>query len=86
MIVTGSGQSTFVNMNLRKYKHLEKNVSTAMVAINSSAGVTPEMNLRNLLHARHKECKQRIWNRGQIPEIWDRGKSGPTKRTDILQN
>ena len=55
------------------------------------AGVVPEVNLRIPLHAGDKTCKQGgppwLWNQGQMsPEVQNRGISGPTKRTDVLQN
>ena len=61
-----------------------------MLAAKRSAGVALEVNLRNPLHAGDKPCKQGIrrgfecqGRRHQKSE--NRGMSGPTKRTDILQ-
>ena len=55
-----------------------------------SAGVAPEVNLRNPLCAGEEVCKQGnppyLWNTGQTsPEVQNRGISGPTKRTYVLQ-
>ena len=55
-----------------------------------SPGVTPEVNLRKPLHTGDKACKQGnppwLWNPVQIsPEVQNRGISGPTKKTSVLQ-
>ena len=42
------------------YKYESQKVSAAMLAINRSAGVAPEVNLRNPLDARDETCKQGI--------------------------
>ena len=54
------------------------------------AGVAPEVNLRNPLCAGEEACKWGnppwLWNPGQTsPEVQNRGISGPTKRTCVLQ-
>ena len=54
------------------------------------AGVTPEVNLRNLLCEGEEAHKWGnppwLWNPGQTsPEVQNRGISGPTKRTCVLQ-
>ena len=38
-------------------KYVDQNSSAAMLAAKRSAGVTPEVNLRILLHAGDKACK-----------------------------
>ena len=49
------------------------------------AGVAPEVNLRNLLCA-SEEARKRGNPPGQTsPEVQNRGISGPTKRTCVLQ-
>ena len=69
----------------------DQNGSAAMLAAKRSAGVAPEVNLRNALHI-SDEANQSgnppwLWNRGQSsPEVQNRGISGPTKRTYVLQN
>ena len=55
------------------------------------AGVTPEVNLRTPLCTGEEACKRGnppwLWNPGQTsPEVQNRGISGPTKRTCVLQN
>ena len=63
--------------------------SAAMLAAKRSAHVTPEVNLRNSLHA----CESMqardppwLWNPGETsPEVQNRGISGQTKRTHVLQ-
>ena len=54
-----------------------------------SAGVAPELNLGNPLHAGNKTCKQGIHPglipRQKSPEVQDRGFSDITKRTYVLQ-
>ena len=51
-----------------------------------SAGAAPEVNLRNSLHAGNKAHKQGIHPGDMSPEIQNRGISGPTKKTYVLQN
>ena len=41
-------------------KYVDQNDSAAMMAAKKSAGVTPDMNLRNTLHTGNKACKQGI--------------------------
>ena len=62
----------------------------AMLTVKTSTGVAPEVNLRNPLHAGNEAHKQGIFPGFQIlrqmsPEVQNRGISGPTKRTDVLQ-
>ena len=64
--------------------------SAAMLAVERTAGVAPEVNLRNLLCAGDETCKQEILSGfetpGQTsPEVQKRGMSGPTKRTYVLK-
>ena len=63
------------------------NELATMLATKRAAGVTPELNLRNPLHAGDKSCKQ-----GIHPGIETQGKyhqksetGGPTKRTNVLR-
>ena len=46
------------------YKYTDKNGSVAMLAVKRSAGVTPEVNLRDLLHAGQEVSKQ-----GNLPRL-----------------
>ena len=51
-----------------------------MLAVESSAGITPEVNLMNLLHE-GEEALIRLWNQGQTsPEIQNKSISGSTER------
>ena len=50
-----------------------------------SAGVTPEVNLRNPWHAGDGACMLGIYPVQISQEIQNRDMSGPTIRTDILQ-
>ena len=45
-------------VHIRKY--VDQKDSAAMLAIQWSAGVTPEVNLRNLLHTGDETCKRGI--------------------------
>ena len=54
-----------------------------MLAVKRSAGVAPEVNLRNPLQAGDEAHKQGIYPRF---EVLNRGINTPTKRTDVLQN
>ena len=61
------------------------NSLAGMLAAKRSAGVAPEVNLRNPLHAGNEAGKQgnppRLWNPGQTsPQLQKKGISGPTKR------
>ena len=67
----------------------QKGLATMLTSI-QSAGVTPEVNLRNLLWTGEEVHKRGnppwLWNPGQTsPEVQNRGISGPTKRTYVLQ-
>ena len=58
----------------------------AMLIAKRSAGVAPEVNLRNLLLT-GDEARDPLWlsNPEQmLPEVQNRGVSGPTKRTYVL--
>ena len=62
----------------------------AMLTSIQSAGVAPEVNLRNSWHAGDKAHKQGIHpsfeTHGRVSsEVQNRGISGPTKRTHVLQ-
>ena len=59
------------------------------VTLKQSAGVAPEVNLRNSMQSRKWRRKKstRLWNPGQrSPEVQNRGYQWPTKRTCVLQN
>ena len=61
-----------------------------MLAAKRSAGDVPEVNLRIPLHIGDEAHKQGDppwpWNQRQMsPEVQQRGISGPTKRTDVLE-
>ena len=71
-------------------RYVDENDSAAMLVAKKSAGVPSEVNLRILLCTGDKAHKQVdppwLWNPGQMsPEVQNRGISGPTKRTDVLQ-
>ena len=56
-----------------------------MLAAKRSAGVVPEVNRKNLLHAGYVSNPGfQIYDR-RHEKIQNRGISGPTKRTDVLQ-
>ena len=67
-----------------------ENGSVAMLTIKRSASVTPQVNLRNPLHA-HNEAHKRgdpLWLLNPTltsPEIQSRSISGPAKNIDVLQ-
>ena len=65
-----------------------KGLATMLTSI-QSAGVTPEVNLRNSLHAGNKAHKQGIHpgfeTQGSITKVQNRGISSLTKRTYVLQ-
>ena len=66
------------------YKYVDQKGSAAMLAIKKSACATPEMNLRNPLHAYNKaykwEIRPDLGDLGQMPrEFQNRVISGPTK-------
>ena len=68
------------------YKYVDQKGSAAMLTSIQSAGVTSEVNLK-ITHVR--KCGRDppwLWNPGQTsPEVQNRGTSGPTKRTYVLQ-
>ena len=76
---------------LRRY--VEEIGSAAMLAAKRSAGVAPEVNLRERVMLLVRLCQVRIrqnplwlWNPEETsPEVQNRGISGPTKRTHVLQ-
>ena len=76
---------------LRRY--VEEIGSAAMLAAKRSAGVAPEVNLRErvtlLVRLRQVRIRQNplwLWNPEETsPEVQNRGISGPTKRTHVLQ-
>ena len=64
--------------------------SATMLAANRSAGVTPEVNLRNSLHAVDRACKWgdplRLWSQGYTSsEVQNKSIINLTKRTEVLQ-
>ena len=72
-----SNASICINMWIRKD-------FTTMLVIKRSAGVTPEVNLKNPLHAGDKACKLRdppwLWNAGQMsPEVQKGASMNPQK-------
>ena len=77
-------------MSLNPYQYSWiKNAQLPMLTSIQSAGVTPEVSLRNRLRAGEKARKRGnplwLWNSGQTsPEVKNRGISGPTKRTCVL--
>ena len=76
----GSGfePQTSTNACVHICRYVDQKGLAAMLSSIQSAGVAPEVNLRN---------PPWLWNPGQIsPEVQNRGISGPTKRTYVLQN
>ena len=72
------------------HKYVDWNSRETLLTAKRPAGVVPEVNLRNLLHARDKSHKQGnspwLWNPGQMsPEVQNRDISGSTKMT-VLQS
>ena len=67
-------------------KYVDKKGSAATLAIIRSVVVAPEVNLRNTLHAGNEAYKQWLRNLGQMsPEVQNKGISGSTKKTDVIQ-
>ena len=69
------------------HRYVEENSSVAK----RSAGVTPEVNIRECVTHTHPPSVNNAAHSGfktqeMSPEIQDRGINGPTKRTNILQN
>ena len=75
---------------LYMYKYMDQNSSATILATNRSAGVAPEVNLRNPLFTGDEACKQGIRPSfepyHQTSPVQNMGISGPTKRTDVPQN
>ena len=72
------------------FMYLDQKSLAAMLTSIQSAGVAPEVNLQDLLHtgveARKLGNPLWLWIPGQTsPEVLNRGISGPTKRTSVLQ-
>ena len=85
-----SGWVVSTNAHRHVYMYVDQKGLAAMLTSVQSAGVTPEVNLRNSLCAGEEACKRGnppwLWNPGQTsPEVQNRGISGPTKRTYVLQ-
>ena len=71
-------------------RYVEENGSSVMLGTKRSAGVAPEVNLRE--HVTHiplpsvnKAAHCGFESQEMSPEVQNRGISGPTKRTYILQ-
>ena len=72
------------------HKYVDRNGSAAMLTAKRSAGVTPEVNLRNMLHAGEeaqvRESTLALKPREDVTRaVQNRGISGYTKKTCILQ-
>ena len=86
----GLESRTSINVCRHVCRYVDQKGLAAMLTSIQLAGVTPEVNLRNLL-CTGKEAHKRgnppwPWNPGQTsPEVQNRGISGPTKRTYVLQ-
>ena len=67
--------------------HMDQNGLDAMLTSIQSAGVTPDVNLRITQARKHaKRDLPWLWNPGQMSlEVQNKGISGPTKRTYVLQ-
>ena len=72
------------------YKYVDQNSSVTILATKRSAGVAPEVNLRNSLFTGDEACKQGIHPvfkpYHQTSPVQKKSISGPTKRIDVLQN
>ena len=68
---------------MQVFKYEDQKDSAAMLAVKSSAGVAPEVNLRNSLHAGKEVPGFETQDRHH--QVQNRGISGSTKRTDVLQ-
>ena len=83
----------YVFNGLKIYRHRYLSWSVKIIqtlSFERSAGVAPEVNLRILLCPNNEAHKWGVplwlWNPGQTsPKVHNRGISGPTKRTDVLQ-
>ena len=77
---------TSTNACRHVFKYMDRKGSAAMLTPIQSAGVTPEVNLRITQVRKHTKDPPWFWNPGQTsPEVQNRGISGPTKRTYVLQ-
>ena len=88
--VVGSSPQTSTNACRHVCRYMDQKGLAVMLTSIQSAGVTPEVNLRNLLCAGKEACKRGnppwLWNPGQTsPKVQNRGISAPTKRTYVLQ-
>ena len=69
------------------HRHVEEIDSTAMLATKMLAGVTPEVNLRECVtHMPLSNINKAAHPEEMSPKVQNRGISGPTKRTYVLQN
>ena len=68
---------------MQVFKYEFQKDSVAMLAVKSSAGVAPEVNLRNSLHAGNEVPGFETQDRHH--QVQNRGISGSTKRTDVFQ-
>ena len=64
-------------------KYVDRNSSIAILVAKRSAGVAPEVNLRMSLCTGEEACKRNPEETS--PELQNRGISGLTKRTDVVQ-
>ena len=71
-MVVGSSPQTSTNARRHVCRYVDQKGSAAMLTSIQSAGVTPEVNLRNLLCACEDACK-----RGNPPWLWNPGQMSP---------
>ena len=88
----GRGFKPWTSINACRHicRYVDQKGLGAMLPSIQSAGVTPEVNLRSLLctgEEAHKRGNPHwLWNPEQTsPEVENRGITGPTKRTYVLQ-
>ena len=70
------------------HKYVGQKGSAAMLSIKISAGVAPEVNLKNSTQQESMQVRNQPWlcNSAQtLPEVQNRGISGPTKITYVHQ-
>ena len=69
--------------------YVDRNGLAVILAAKRSAGVTPEVDLGNLLHAGNKACEREstmaLKPRADITRSPKQEYQWPTKRTDVLQ-
>ena len=84
----GFKPQTSTNACRHVYKYEDQKDLAAILSSIQSAGVTPEVNLRNSVQARmcaSEKSTLALKPRVDVTRVQNRGISGPTKRTYVLQ-